>query len=234
MNIIINASNLRVGGALQVALSTIEELHRFPQHIFHVFLSPAFEGLIDYDMSEKSNINFYSVEFPSRFTILGNVKQLDNLEMKIGADCVFSIFGPTYWKPKSPHLAGFAQGYYLYRNLPFFDTIGLFEKVKLFLLSSYHGFLLKKHVDEFVVETYDVKSRLMSFLNINESSIHVATNTYSTYFKDFNKGLFVRGEPAGDTKIFRLLTIAYPYPHKNLEILKKVSDILNKDTIGFH
>jgi len=229
MNIIINGSNLRVGGAIQVTVSTIQELHKFPENMFHVFLSPAFKGLIEQEVINQVNIEIYWVDFPPRITLFGRVKQLDILEKKIGADCVFSIFGPTYWKPNAPHLAGFAQGYYLYGHLPYFKALRFTEKAKLFLLRNYHRLLLKKHADEFVVETSDVKLKLSSFLNIKEDKIHVAANTYSSYFSNFKRNLLKT-----DTEPFRLLTIAYPYPHKNLEVLKKVSDVLNKDSILYH
>lgn len=230
MNIIINASNLRVGGAIQVALSTIHELKNFPGHKFHVFLSPAFNGVINKYDFERPNIEIYWVNFPSRFTYFGRVTQLDILEKKIGADCVFSIFGPSYWKPKSPHLAGFAQGYYLYSHLPFFKTLGLVDKARLFLLRNYHRILLKKHVDEFVVETNDVKLKLGNFLDMEESKIHVATNTYSSYFSNYN---YKKSSKKNTSKPFFLLTVAHPYPHKNLEILKKVSDVLNREAIDY-
>lgn len=228
MKIIINASNLRVGGAIQVTISVINELHLFPDTVFHVFLSPVFKGLVSEVTFRLNNVKLYWVDFPSRFTLSGRVTQLDHLEKKISADCVFSVFGPTYWKPKAPHLAGFAQGYYLYSHLPYFKSLNIIAKFKLFILSTYHKLLLKSHVDEFVVETDDVRIRLSQFLNISQSEIHVATNTYSSYFENYvSEALQPRKAP------FKLLTVAYPYPHKNLEILKSVSDILNTQGVNY-
>lgn len=39
MNILINASNLKQGGGIQVAQSIIAQLERFPQHHFVVVVS---------------------------------------------------------------------------------------------------------------------------------------------------------------------------------------------------
>lgn len=227
MKIIINASNLRVGGALQVTLSTIMELSAFPEHEFYVFLSPAFDGLIQQEIKDLPNVILHWVDYPCRISFLGKVKQLDTLEKEIGADRVFSIFGPTYWKPKAPHLAGFAQGYYLYNHLPYFKSLGFLAKVRQFVVRSYHRLLLQWHVDEFVVETVDVKTRLSNFLGLEESIVNVATNTYSSYFSNFSRE---NGSKIGTP--FRLLTIAHPYPHKNLEIFKPVSDLVNKEKIA--
>lgn len=228
MKIIINASNLRVGGAIQVTLSVINELYAFPEYDFYVFLSPAFNGLLEEKAFKQANIKFYWVDFPSRITFSGRVKQLDILEEKIGPNCVFSIFGPTYWSPKAPHMAGFAQGYYLYGELPYFKRLGALARLKLFLLSNYHRLLLQKHVQHYVVETEDVKFRLSKFLKVSLHHIHVATNTYSNHFCNFDDI-----QTPTQEKPFKLLTIAYPYPHKNLNILKKVSDILNEREISY-
>jgi len=228
MNIIINASNLRVGGAIQVALSVFNELYAHTEHHFHLFLSPAFDDLIDEITLKQDNISFYRVNFPSRFSLSGRVKQLDELEAAIYADCVFSIFGPNYWKPTSPHMIGFAQGYYIYNDLPFFKTLDIIKNIKLTLLKSYHRFLLKNHAQRYVVESYDVRMRLSQYLDVGTENIHVAANTYSGYFYAGRvKNLVNTEEP------FKLLTIAYPYPHKNLLIFKEVSDILNANNLNY-
>ena len=228
MKIILNASNLKVGGAIQVALATLQELRNHPDDEFYVFLSPAFSELIDKEVIVGQNVRIFWVDFPKRVTLFGKVRQLDILEREIGADCVFSIFGPTYWRPRAPHLAGFAQGYYLYSDLPFFNSMRWTSKFRLFILKQYHKVILRKHIDEFVVETQDVRTRFAEFLGLSKDKIHVASNTFSSYFRDF------KSESRGKhRKTFRLLTVAYPYPHKNLLVLKSVSDILSSSGVSF-
>lgn len=231
MKIIINASNLRVGGAIQVALSVFNELHAFQQHDFYLFLSPAFNDLIGDKLLKHDNVKCFKVNYPSRFTLSGRVNELDILEKQLNVDCVFSIFGPNYWKPKAPHLVGFAQGYYLYSELPFFKMLNFTSRIKLLLLSKYHRFILRNHADNYVVETDDVKLRLEQYLNISQDRTFVATNTYSGYFVNPEIQTHLRR-----TKPFKLLTVAYPYQHKNLTVFKDVSDILNgkEITCVFH
>ena len=117
--IIINASNLKGGGALQVAITFIEGLKEFKKNKYHVFLPPILFKSIDFE-NFSNNIVFYKVINPPVISFLGwGLKELSNLEKNIQPDCVFSFFGPTYWIPKSWHIMGFAQGLYLYSDLPY-------------------------------------------------------------------------------------------------------------------
>ena len=219
MNIVINASNLKVGGAIQVATSVINEIEENEDN-YTVLLSPIFKGI---HFENKSNVTFYYVEYPSRFNLLGRVSKLDRIVDETKAEVVFTVFGPSYWKPKVRHVCGFAQGYYIYKHLPFFSNQKLSFNWKLFFLCQYHKFLLKKQVDEYFVETEDVKNKLANFLGEERSRIHVASNTYSSFFECYETATSVE-EKSSST--ISLLTIASPYPHKNLLIYKNVAEYL--------
>jgi hypothetical protein len=122
MKFIINTTNLQSGGALQVALSLLEEWKLFEaKDEFHILLSPQLEGLL---VTEKFPQHFHFYRFKtnptqslvSTFTFY---KQLNKKEAQIKPDAVFTIFGPALWTPKSPHLVGFANGYYLFEDARF-------------------------------------------------------------------------------------------------------------------
>ena len=222
MRIIVNASNLRAGGSIQVTESIIFEASKFvsDSHEFHFFLSPAFMHLKNKLVNTEQCI-YYWVGYPSRFSITGTCKQLDGLESIIKPDVTFSVFGPNYWKPKSKHVVGFAQGYYLYQDLPFFKSMKFTQKAKWYALSKYHRHILKYHADKYIVETEDVKNKFAKFLSVKSSDISVVSNTHGDHFNDFKRTVNFEM----DNCKFKLLTIAYPYPHKNLLILKAVADI---------
>lgn len=106
MRILLNTSNLYVGGGLQVALSFINELKELnTNHEYHIFLSLAVDKQID-QKEFTGNFYFYLIEkspasLKTRKTI---VAKLNSLEEHIKPDIVFSVFGPSYWKPKAKHL----------------------------------------------------------------------------------------------------------------------------------
>ncbi|WP_125717071.1 glycosyltransferase [Pseudoalteromonas rubra] len=219
MNILINASNLKVGGAIQVATSVINQIPD-DGNIYSVLLSPAFSGI---NFKTRSNVKVFHVNYPGRFNLFGTVPELDDIVERTGSTVVFTVFGPSYWKPKVKHICGFAQGYYIYKHLPFFKNQGFLFKIKLALLSAYHMFLLKNQVDEYFVETSDVQLKLAQLLRIDKSKVHVASNTYSSFFEEYGKG---KRKSQKEQGVFRLLTVAFPYPHKNILIYKEVVDLL--------
>ena len=57
------------------------------------------------------------------------VRELNSLAQIIKPDVVFSVFGPTYWRPKCNHVMGFAiphiiyDDYYAVKNLDFKSKI---------------------------------------------------------------------------------------------------------------
>lgn len=231
MKIIVNATNLRKGGAIQVCLSFVHELKAFPENNYFVFLSPAFKDLVNpNEFPEFININFF--DYPSRFIVLDKtIQSLDEMEACISPDCVFTVFGPTYWQPKSKHVMGFANGIHLYKDLPYLKSLSVLNKIKWFLLGRYHRFLLKKNTDLYVVETEDVRIRFSRFINVCKDKVKVVHNTFHTIFNDEVQTLGLL--PDKQTNEFWLVTISAFYPHKNLAIIKAVIPLLENKKIKF-
>jgi glycosyltransferase involved in cell wall biosynthesis len=153
---------------------------------------------------------------------------LKRKEKEISPDCVFTIFGPTIWKPKSNHLVGFAYPYYVYPESPFFKIIGWKFWSKIKLNSIIFKLLFNKNSDYFVSETEDVTNRLRKFLNNKKNTYYTVTNTCNKYFIDNridknNKLLPEKGENE-----FRFITLSTFATHKNLQILNFVIPALLK------
>lgn len=224
MNIIINASLNYHGGGLQAALSFVNACRTFSQNIFHVF---AGKNLISHLEKEIFPSNFIFYRIPAlRFYEYNSY--LSKLESEICPDVVYSIFGPVYWRPDAFHVIGFAQGHYIYSDSPFWKKISILKKIQWKLKKYIHLYYLRRDADIFIVETEDVAMRLSELL---KKQCYVISNTYSTYFSQYlceqntsNKML-----PQKKQDEFRLLSVCTPYPHKNLEIIPSVIDILIKE-----
>jgi glycosyltransferase involved in cell wall biosynthesis len=224
IKIIVNASNLKGGGAFQVAITFIEGLKDFKKNKYFIFLPPILFHSIDLK-NFSSNIIFYNVSNPPTLSIFGwGLKELTNLEKSIQPDCVFSFFGPTYWRPKSLHIMGFANGLYLYGDLPYIKKLGLINKALFNLKKFYHRTLLKNNADFYVVQTDDMKKRFANFLNISNHLIAVNYGSYHPIFKEKINDLSLL--PDKNENEFWFITISAYYPHKNLDIINKVLDIL--------
>ena len=226
MKIIINTTNLRKGGAIQAASAILEDIKSIVNHEFHVFLSPSmFSNIRNLDFPE--HIYIYKCKYPSKISLLNY--DLNRLELSIKPDCVFSVFGPTYWNPISPHVMGFANGIHLYTDLPFYKKLNFYKKSKKIIRRIYHQMLLKGNVAHYIVETKDVKQRLSSFLNITTNSISVVSNSlHPVFYKKINDLSFLNNHSDNE---FKFVSITSFYDHKNLGVINKLIPLLIKEKI---
>lgn len=233
MKILINTSNLYVGGGLQVALSFLNELKQMEQkHEYHVFLSQAVDKQVNQN-EFPANFKFYLIEkspssLKSRRSI---VSRLDALEEQIKPDIVFSVFAPTYWRPKTTHIVGFALGWLTNPKSEAYETLGMRQKIKRNLDSLYKKFYVKRDADFYIVETDDVREKMYRVLNIPKQDIFVVGNTYSEYFDREDAPTFELAEKRSNE--FRLITIAHNYPHKNLLVIKEVLPYLKSEKFHY-
>ena len=239
MNIIINTSNLYVGGGVQVALSFINELNNInAKNNYHIFISKTIKDQIDQHIFSNKFKFYFIPKSPSHLVErLKTVKFLSSLEREIIPDVVFTVFGPSYWKPKVPHIMGFANGW-LYNPMSIaYTKLTLFNRVRMKAFCWYQEYYLKKDANFFIVETLDAKSKLSMVSSIDVNKISVVGNTCSSIFddrkyidRDFEHYISL---PKKENNEFRLLYIAHNHPGKNLEVINKVCELLNDKNITF-
>jgi glycosyltransferase involved in cell wall biosynthesis len=239
MKLLINTSNLYIGGGLQVALSFLNELKQIQEtHDYHVFLSLAVNLQIDQN-TFPNNFYFYMIDKSPSKLISRNkiVSMLNNLEREIDPDVVFTVFGPAYWRPKTLHLLGFADGWVYNPNSVAYDKLSLSKRLKMRAHSKYKAFYIKRDADYFVIETEDAKKKLSKTVGIEEEKITVIGNTCSGVFEDqlylneTNEYYFSLAEKKADE--FRLLFIAHNHPAKNLAIIVQILPLLAGYNVKF-
>lgn len=220
MRLVINASLNYVGGGLQVALSFIQECVSIPDNVYHVFMSKNVAAQIE--QSEfPSNFIFYEIP---KLKFYQYNKYLSRLEKEINPDVVFSIFGPVYWKPISPHVMGYAIPHYIYNESPYWKMISNKENILLYLRKLIHFYYLKRDASTFVCETDDVKERISSLFP-NKQFFTVSNTCNSIFLNKSSNELYTKLD---DSKKFRFLTLSKYYPHKNLSIIRLIVDELKK------
>lgn len=223
MNILINASNLKVGGGLQVANTIIGGLNKFAQHNFVVVVSNKVQ-LPPWSMLDFPFIQI--VEYNKNGSILnaflGRDSFLDKLVEKHHIERVFTIFGPSYWRPKVKHICGFAYPHYLYKDSPFWNIISWKQKVRFLIVLPLIKYAFQHTVDYFVTENKDVTEGVKKIFKTN--NVFTVTNFYNSVFDDPN--LWDRSIKLPVFDGITLLTIASNYPHKNLAIIKDVCKCL--------
>ena len=137
---LINCSNLKVTGGLQVANSVCTQLGKYRQHRFVVVLSSFFKEF-DIPNGENCNVVRYDIKNNVSTLLFGRDKLLDGLIEEHKVDAVLTVFGPSRWQPRCKHLCGFARAQLLLRN-PLEKELSWKEKLKYRICT---GSLYKKY-----------------------------------------------------------------------------------------
>lgn len=213
-----------------MAHSFINECIGIEEHQYHIFLSREMDQILDQG-AYPSNFRFYHIQnssgtFKGRKRLAG---ELSCLEKEINPDIVFSVFGPTYWKPVTTHIAGFANSIYVYKDSPFFKIVSLKNRIIIKIMEIIHMRSFKKHCDILITETEDMSDQLQKIFP--DKPVHTVGNTCHQVFN--NKALWTMNIHLPQFNGYTLLTVSAMYLHKNLSIILPVIDYLNKKHPSF-
>lgn len=226
MKIVINCSNLKIGGGLQVAHSFLNEISNNQAHTYFIILSNSLKDSIKTaEFSSNFNFLYYDLSPTILKVITGKNRFLDGIVKREEIDVVFSVFGPTYWKPSVPHICGYAKPQYVYKESPFYQNISLKARLQLKFKEFLHLYDFKHHSDLLISENQDVSERISKMLH---KKVVTVTNNYNQIFdKPDSWKLFSLPKFDGDL----ILTVSVNYPHKNLKVIPKIIDELQKRDI---
>jgi glycosyltransferase involved in cell wall biosynthesis len=222
MKIMINATNLKSGGALQVAGSLFQSWSESSQnHEFHFVCGPALAHLKSYTPHVHC---YYYPKHPSYLSVelFRFRKYMGKLEQSIKADVVLTVFGPSLWRPKANHLCGFANGIYLFHNDPYIEAAYPPYRLKFWKYAIYRSALLytlRKNADAFWVETITAQLELQKNTGFQSRHIHVVGNTYPEILSYHEKST---------ATVPQLLMLSAYYPHKNFELIPKIIGLLSE------
>ena len=215
---LINASNIKNGGGLQVAQSICGQLARFAQHRFVVVLS----SFIDDSCIEGSNATVYHYDIKNNIKTLafGRDAFLDGLVKDHRIDAVLTVFGPSRWIPRCAHLCGFARAQLLLTDSPYYKRIGFKEK----LVYRIWTWAFKRSSKVFYTENPYISEMLPNLLG--DVKAYSVTNYYNQIFDNPSQWKKTVTLPAFDG--ITCLSVSSSALHKNLRILLDVSRYLSK------
>lgn len=228
--ILINASNLHVGGGVQVASSFIYEISRIGRfkNDIHVLVSSKVDRELRTSNADFSVFSSYIVK-----DLKGpSVKSLFSRQLSRKFDLIFTVFGPDYRfsLAGSRNVVGFAQPWIIYPENPIYDCLNLINKIKTKLKFGVQKFFFSRS-DVLIVELPHVRERIVSSGIKAEESVTVVHNSVSSIYS--NPSLWSPLEIAKDPVHFNIGFVGRDYPHKNLNILPEVKEIL-KNVHGFN
>lgn len=201
--VLIDASNLRTGGGIQVAASFVDEIHRLlrdgggPEWLDEtaLWMSP----------DVKSNL-MEPVSLPT----------LDGYSSAV-FDVAFSIFGPRYRPPRARRtVMGFADVTLVYERPKSLPRLSVGDGARRLVRSA----LAKRsfrNADVLVTETEAVKARVVHALDVPADRVAVVPNSVSRTFLGSSAQHPAWPSPAPADVTFCYVTRAYP--HKNLRFV---------------
>lgn len=230
MNILVNATNLSGGGGAQVADSVCRYLQDYPQHQFVAVLSKAFDNtakaIEQYPNVEVIRYNYPPMDWRSFVTMRNTF--LDQLVDDFHIECVLTIFGPMKWKPKCPHVCGFALSQIVIPESPFYQHMPVPQRINARLQSKLWAYIFWRSAYYFFTENELITRRLQK--KFRGRKVYTITNNYNQVF-DHPENWNEKKLPPFDG--IQLLSITSAGGHKNLPIALETAKVLKTEHPDF-
>lgn len=225
---LINCSNLKNGGGLQVAKSICEQLNQHKNHHFIVVLSTYIN---DEHISASVNVEVFKYNIPQNLksVLFGRDAFLDGVVEEKHVDAVLTVFGPSLWRPRVPHLCGFARAQLLIGSGFKFNGSWLNDlKTKITYAVWTWGFW--RSSDTFYTENAYISDMLPTL--IKGAKVYTVTNYYNQVFDQPERWKREIQLPVFDGTT--MLTVSSTAVHKNLGIMVPVAEYLEQEHPKFN
>lgn len=218
--VLIDASNLHVGGGVQVAASFIDEVHILRTRGTTPWLSDVdveVSSQVWESLSEGTRRGLPMTVLDTRPYRLANWRP-----RRRSHDVSFSVFGPEWRLPRARRrIVGYADVRSLYPSHP---AERLSSRRRMWWLArGVAARMVMRHVDVIIVETSALADRLVAKRVLARGRIEVVSNSVSRVFDRPDQWLPVV-TPATDPDTITLAYVARGYPHKNLGFLPALSE----------
>lgn len=226
MNILLNGLPIKIGGGIVKFDSLINFLTSLKEHKIAVVCNQLLSESIIKKYGSEIDVIISKYDPSNVKQHLRAIRFLDNLEANLKPDAVITLFGPSFWRPKTFHLMGFAIPHYIYSESPYFNNLTLKQRIKHEVFKVIKRHFFKRDADLWWTESEDVSIRLANFINVSKEK--VITIWPSNHPAIRTSEVLPIKEPV---KTIKLLTISAYYRHKNFEIFPAVLDECEKRSL---
>ena len=224
MNILVNCTNLKIGGGVQVGDSICCLLKNFKEHRFHVVLSNPM-SVTKGKIKDSPNVVVYTYNIKNSLNTLlwGRDCFLDSIVEQNNIDAVLTVFGPSRWNPKVPHLSGFARPHLVLTDSPYFKRMPFLQRIKSCIGNMVLKYYFDRSSNNFWTENEFISRRLRNILT-DKKKVFTVTNYYNQVFDN----LALQDKPSliDNFDGVTCLSISSYKDFKNFEILPQTAKIL--------
>jgi glycosyltransferase involved in cell wall biosynthesis len=222
MHIILNATTIFKGGAVQAATANVLQALRHPDGLRWRFV---LSEKVAHEVSRFASLPAETVVFersPARN--LSSRRKLKSLVDELKPDLVFTVRGPAYVAFSAPHAITIADGYVTHANWSAVRSLRFPRDWLFFGLNTlYKTFWIRK-AEYWFVQTEVARQGLHRRARLPLDRISVIPNACAEHYRQQSA---VSEFPAASEKV-RLLSFAAAYPHKNLDLLPDVAAHLQR------
>ena len=196
-------------------------LNRYPQHQFVVVLS-SFLAKTKARIAGYDNVKIvdYDIKNNARTLLFGRDKMLDKLVSDYRIDAVLTVFGPSRWQPRCPHLCGFARPHLVLPESPFFQHVSWKDRLKYKVWTYY----FRRSSKVFYTENPYITERFQQLMG-KRVKVHTVTNYYNqVYDHPENWG---HGYSLPSFEGTTLLTVSSWNAHKNFPIMADICSYMD-------
>ena len=224
-NFLINCSNLKTGGGLQVAVSVCSELKNYKQHRFIIVLSPYINDRL---IEDSENLNVFRYDLPHDFknVVIGRDGYLDSLVAENDVQAVLTIFGPSLWRPTIPHLCGFARAQLILKDSPYCQQRSWKEK----LVHRIWGWAFRRSSKIFYTENHYISDILQK--ELSNVKVYTVSNYYNQIFD--RPESWKRSIKLPPFEGVTCLSVSTNSSHKNFPIIIEVVRALREEHPAFN
>lgn len=228
MKLLINASNIKFGGGLQVAISVITSLLKNSRgyEIKFIVSENIFNQL---EIDASSHRKFIVIDFSAKKALnyINYYSSLRSFENDFKQDVVFTIFGPSFYRFRyGKSLIGFANAWLVNPDTDAYRIFAYRQRLINKLKNKMLSFFLYSKNAHYVTETKAVAQAFCKCFKAEESQISVVNNTLSYLFtsqETIGREFFL-----GQEDKIKFLTVSHNYLHKNIAVIEKVGQGLSK------
>jgi glycosyltransferase involved in cell wall biosynthesis len=224
--VLIDASNLRSGGAVQVAASFLDELDALRSDSDAVARFPWIVNNIEIRLSDavRSNMSSATVNLPAEDRTWHDRRSWTTPHRRF--DVSFQVFGPEYSRRRARvRIVGFADGVSLFALPAQIRHRSRTQEVRWTARAAVSKFLFRA-ADVVIVEAAHVRETLITKWGISRAKILIVPNVVNQVFRNDSDWSYVSLPPGSPYP--KICYVTRAYAHKNIDFLGEVGLVLTR------